>query len=298
MTRIQTLGPVTSKQPSGDGLKYMDIGPGRKLLVYIVLAFGAIIMLLPFVWMASTSCKPPTELNRLPVRFIPQNPACMINLESLYNTSPLFNRYLMNSFIVTAGRTLGQLIICSLAAYGFARFRFPGRNILFAMCLGLLMVPYQAILIPQYVLVRDMGILNTLPAIIVPNMFSAFALFLLRQSFMQIPIELEEAAEIDGANPLLVLWHVVLPLSIPALAAFGVITIQAAWNDFLWPLVAANTPDTRVVTIGISLLQGERSTPWNLIMMGSLIATLPMVVLFMLLQRYFIEGVAMTGVNR
>ncbi len=295
MNQTQTISTTRQSETSP---KYMDIGIRRKILVYIVLAFGAIVMLLPFIWMASTSCKPPTELNQLPVRFIPLDPACATNLDALYDISPLFNSYLMNSFIVTIGRTLGQLIICSLAAYGFARFRFPGRNILFAMCLGLLMVPYQAIVIPQYVLVRDMGLLNTLPAIIVPNMFSAFALFLLRQAFMQIPIELEEAAEIDGANPLLVLWHVVLPLSIPALAAFGVITIQAAWNDFLWPLVAANTPDTRVVTIGISLLQGERSTPWNLIMMGSLIATLPMVVLFMLLQRYFIEGVAMTGVNR
>ena len=117
--------------------KYMDIGTRRKILVYIVLAFGAAIMLLPFVWMASTSCKPPVELNRLPVRFIPQDPACATNLDALYQTSPLFNRYLMNSFIVTVGRTLGQLIVCSLAAYGFARFRFPGRNILFAMCVSL-----------------------------------------------------------------------------------------------------------------------------------------------------------------
>jgi multiple sugar transport system permease protein len=128
--------------------------------------------------------------------------------------------------------------------------------------------------------------------------FSAFALFLLRQAFMQIPIDLEEAAEIDGANPLQILWRITIPLSIPAIAAFAVITIQAAWNDFLFPLVVANTTDTRVVTIGIALLQGQRDTPYNLIMMGSLIATLPMLVLFVMLQRYFIEGVAQSGLRR
>ena len=131
-----------------------------------------------------------------------------------------------------------------------------------------------------------------------PGAFSAFALFLLRQAFLQIPLELEEAATIDGANPLQVLWHVTLPLSVPALAAFAVITIQGAWNDFLYPLVVANTEETRVVTIGIALLQGQRDTPWNLLMMGSLIATLPMLILFILLQRYFIEGVSMSGVKR
>ena len=123
-------------------------------------------------------------------------------------------------------------------------------------------------------------------------------MFLLRQAFLQIPNELEEAATIDGANPLQVLWYVTLPLSVPALAAFAVITVQAAWNDFLFPLVVANTPETRVVTIGISLLQGQRDTAWNLLMMGSLIATLPMLILFLLLQRYFIEGVSMSGVKR
>jgi multiple sugar transport system permease protein len=152
--------------------------------------------------------------------------------------------------------------------------------------------------VPEYLLLREIGWLNTFAAVIIPGTFSAFALFLLRQAFLQIPVELEEAAIIDGANPLQVLWWVVLPLSLPALAAFGVVTVQAAWNDFLFPLIAANTTQTRVVTIGIALLQGERSTPYNLIMMGSLLATIPMLVLFVLLQRYFIEGVALSGVNR
>lgn len=277
---------------------HMDINAMGKMVIYIVLIFGAVIMVMPFAWMASTACKAPAEVSQVPIRWIPENPACLDNLRELYDTSEHFNRYLLNTAIMTIGRTLGQLVFCSLAAYGFARFRFPGRNIIFALCLGLLMIPYQAILIPEYLIVRELNWLNTFAALIVPGSFSAFALFLLRQAFLQIPLELEEAAEIDGANPLRILWHITLPLSIPSLAAFAVITVQAAWNDFLWPLVVSNSADTRVVTIGIALLQGERSTPWNLIMMGSFIATLPMVILFLMLQRYFIEGISSSGLKR
>ncbi len=269
-----------------------------RALMFAILTVGAIGMVLPFVWMVSTACKPPNELNQFPVRWVPENPVCLQNLEQLYETSPHFNRYFLNSVLVTIGRTLGQLITCSLAAYGFARFPFPGRNIVFALCLGLLMVPFQAILIPEYILIRRLGWYNSFYALIIPGTFSAFALFLLRQAFLQIPVEIEEAATIDGANPLRVLWHVTLPLSKPALAAFTVITVQAAWNDFLYPLIVSNSPDTRVITIGLSLLQGERRTPWNLLMMGSFLATMPMLVMFVALQRYFIEGVSMSGVKR
>ena len=275
-----------------------DLALPYKIFAYLALIGGALVMIMPFVWMTSTGCKPPAELTQVPVRWIPENPVCSANLRELYDTSPNFNRYLLNSAFVTIGRTLGQLFTCSLAAYGFARFHFPGRNILFALCLGLLMVPFQAILIPEYILIRDLGWLNSFRALIIPGTFSAFALFLLRQAFLQIPMEIEEAAIIDGANPLQVLWHITLPLSVPALAAFAVITVQAAWNDFLFPLVVANTPDTRVITIGIALRQGERRTPWNLLMMGSWLATLPMLVMFLLLQRYFIAGISMGGVKR
>jgi multiple sugar transport system permease protein len=286
------------KTPTGRP-SYQGLGLPLKGLTYAVLVAGAIIMILPFFWMTSTACKPKTELTQVPIRWVPEDPACHANFDLLYDTSKHFNRYLLNSALVTLGRTLGQLVTCSLAAYGFARFHFPGRNIIFAMCLGLLMVPFQAILIPEYILIRELGWLNSFKALIIPGTFSAFALFLLRQAFLQIPLEIEEAATIDGANPLQVLWYVTLPLSVPALAAFAVITVQAAWNDFLYPLVVANaSPDTRVVTIGIALLQGERNTPWNLLMMGSLLATLPMVVLFLMLQRYFIEGISLGGVKR
>ncbi len=283
---------AAAQEPSHQALPLLP-----KIAAYVLLVGGAVIMLLPFLWMFSSACKLPSEINRLPVRWLPKEPACASNLTALYDQAPRFNRYMLNSAIMTIGRTLGQMVTCSLAAYGFARFRFPGRGVIFALCLGLLMVPFQAIMIPEYLLIRALGWRNSFSALIIPGSFSAFAMFLLRQAFMQVPREIEEAAEIDGANPLQTLWYVVLPLSGPALAAFAVITVQAAWNDFLWPLITAPEPGTRVVTIGISLLQGERSTPWNLIMMGSLLATLPMLLMFVLLQRYFIEGISMSGLK-
>ncbi|MCC7448369.1 MAG: carbohydrate ABC transporter permease [Anaerolineae bacterium] len=278
--------------------RLLDPGWLAKTLAFLILAVGAVVMVLPFLWMLSTACKPPSELTQLPIRWIPENVSCAENLGLLYETSPDFSRYLLNSALMTIGRTLGQLITCSLAAYGFARFQFPGRNVIFALCLGLLMVPFQAIIIPEYLLIKSLGWFNSFAALVIPGTFSAFALFLLRQAFLQIPLELEEAATLDGANPLQILWQITLPLSVPALAAFAVITVQAAWNDFLWPLVVSNSPSIRVVTVGISSLQSERGTPWNLLMMGSLLATLPMLILFMLMQRYFIEGISSSGLKR
>lgn len=275
-----------------------DLNPTMRFLTYAILIVGAIGMILPFAWMISTSCKSPQELNTLPLRWIPNDISCAENLQLLYQRSPRFNEYLLNSAFVTAARTIGQLITCSLAAYGFARFQFPGRNFLFALSLGLLMIPFQAILIPEYLLLRQINWLNTFPALIIPGTFSVFAMFLLRQAFLQIPLELEESAMIDGANPLRILWSITLPLSRAALAAFAVITVQAAWNDFLFPLIAAPTnPDTRVITLGLALLQGERSTPYNLMMMGSFLATMPMLLLFLILQRQFVEGVSMSGLG-
>jgi multiple sugar transport system permease protein len=278
-------------------LQGADLSLPLRLIGVAILAIGAVVMVLPFVWMISTACKPPTELNRLPLQLIPQELSCADNLNRLYRTSEDFNRYLLNTGLMTLGRTLGQLVTCSLAAYGFARFRFPGRDVIFALSLALLMVPFQAIVIPEFALVRGLGWRNTFAGLIVPGIFSAFAMFLLRQAFLQIPLEIEEAAMLDGANPLQILRRIVLPLSAPALAAFAVITVQAAWNDFLWPLVIANTPDTRVVTVGLSLLQGQRDTPYNLLMMGTLLATMPMLIMFIVLQRYFIQGVVSAGVK-
>ena len=178
-----TPGPDTPKFEDSTP-KFLELGLSSKIMVYMVLLAGAIIMVLPFLWMASTACKTSAEVSQVPIRWIPRDLACDANLSELYNVSGHFNRYMLNSAIMTVGRTLGQLIFCSLAAYGFARFKFPGRNIVFAMCLGLLMVPYQAILIPEYLIIRELNWFNSFYALIVPGSFSAFALFLLRQAFL------------------------------------------------------------------------------------------------------------------
>lgn len=297
-TQLPRTTPPPKAATTPEFPAYLDLSWRGKALLYVILSLGALVMVLPFIWMASTACKPPPELSQVPIRLLPQEPVCGSNLDGLYLRQPEFNRMMFNTALVTVARVIGQIVFCSLAAYGFARFRFPGREVLFAATLGLLMVPYQAIVIPQFILINGLDLKDTFVGLISPNLFNAFGLFLLRQAFLQIPRELEESAEIDGANPLQILWLLVIPLSIPALAAFAVIAVQAAWNDFLWPLVITTSSDTRVVTVAIALLQGERSTPWNLIMMGSLIATLPMILLFMTLQRYFIEGVALSGVKR
>jgi multiple sugar transport system permease protein len=298
MSLLATPNPAVRVRERPPRDPVYDLSRAAQIGAYLILGVGAFIMVLPFLWMFSTACKPPPELAQVPIRFIPIQPQCTANFAELTETSPLFGRYLVNTALLTIGRTLGQLVTCSLAAYGFARFRFPGRGVLFALSLGLLVVPIQAIIVQEFILISNLGLRNTFGGLIIPGIFSAFALFLLRQAFLQIPLEIEESARLDGANPLQVLWYVTLPLSRPALIAFAVITVQAAWNDFLFPLVIANTPETRVITIGISLLQGERSTPWNLLMMGSLVATVPMLALFVVLQRYFIEGVSMSGLKR
>lgn len=276
-----------------------DLSNSSKLIILIALVIGASIMVLPFVWMVSTACKTQGDLQKLPIQFIPANPVCFDNIQKIYERAPGFNRNFLNTIVLTLGRTFGQLITCSLAAYGFARYKFPGRNLIFALCLGLLMVPFQAILIPEFVLIRALDWRGTFAGLIIPGIFSAFAMFLLRQAFLNIPLELEEAAMLDGATPLGILYRIVLPLSTPALAAFAVITMQAAWNDFLYPLLIVGTDQSvRVLTVGIALLQGERNIPYNLIMMGSFMATVPMLILFVFLQRYFIQGVAGSGLNR
>ena len=271
------------------------LAAGWRVLLHMALLFGAIVMILPFIWMLSTSLKQQAEALRIPPQWIPTNPYWRNYPEVLENIR--FGRYFLNTVIVTLGRVVGQLITCSMAAYAFARLRFPGRDKLFALYLAALMVPFQVYMIPDFILMKYLGWLNTYQAIIVPGVFSAFGIFLLRQSFMKLPRELEEAAVIDGASPPWILWKVVLPLSLPALAALTIFTFLASWNDLLWPLIVTRTDDMRVLSVGLALLQGQYQTNWPWLMAGSVMATLPVLLVFLFAERYFIEGVAMTGIK-
>lgn len=269
--------------------------PILRALLHIALLLGSVVMLLPFAWMLSTSLKDQAAALLVPPQWIP-NPVVWNNYPDVLENLR-FGRYFTNTVIVTVGRVVGQLITCSMAAFAFARLRFPGRDTLFALYLAALMVPFQVYMIPDFILMRYLDWLNTYQAMILPGAFSAFGIFLLRQSFLKVPRELEEAAIIDGASPPWLLWKVILPLSGPALAALVIFTFLASWNDLLWPLIVTRTDDMRVLSVALALLQGQYQTNWPWLMAGSVMSTLPVLIVFLFAQRYFIEGIAMTGIK-
>ena len=199
--------------------------------------------------------------------------------------------------VMTAGIVLGQVLLSSLAAYAFARLKFPGRVALFLVFLATMMVPFYVTLIPSYLIIDRLGWIDSYAALIVPRMVSAFGIFLLRQYYQGIPRELDEAAMIDGASRLGIWWRIILPLSGPGLATLGIFAFMFAWNDFLWPLVVINDPNMRTVQLGLAMFQGRYGTQWTLLMAGTVTATLPTLIVFLFGQRWFIQSVAQSGVK-
>ncbi|NUW37403.1 carbohydrate ABC transporter permease [Nonomuraea sp. SMC257] len=265
---------------------------GRLWPVHLVLAIGAAAMVMPFFWQVLTSLKTFTEATRTPPVWIPSFE--WGNFAKVLDETP-FLQQLGNTVVMTTGRTLAQLLFCSLAAYAFARLRFPGRDVIFVALLSVLMVPGQLFLIPQYQIVQSLGWLNTLPGLIAPGMFSAFGTFMMRQFFMTLPAEVEEAARLDGANPLRIFWSVMLPLARPGLLALGVLTVLWSWNDLMWPLIVNTDPESMPLSAGLSALQGEHMTDYPVLMAGSLMASAPIIVLFIIMQKQLIQGIAFTG---
>ena len=257
------------------------------------LVLSSSLILVPFLWMILTSLKTLGESTQVPPIIFPAV-LRWSNYAEVLRTLP-FVAYYLNTILMTAGRTLGQLLLCSLAAYAFARIEFPGRNVLFILMLSVLMIPGYVVLLPQYIIMKDLGWVNTLQALIVPGLFSAFGTFLLRQFFMTLPKELDEAAKLDGANHFQIYWHVILPLAKPALIALAIFVCLWSWNDLLWPLVVTDSPDKMTLSVGLAMLQGVHLTDFPILMAGAVLASWPMLVLFACLQRYFIEGIAITG---
>jgi multiple sugar transport system permease protein len=208
-----------------------------------------------------------------------------------------FGAWYLNSVIVCAVVVVSNVTLCALAAYAFARIRFAGSSILFIALLATLMVPFQVILIPTFLIVRHLGLIDNLGALIAPNLVTAFGIFMLRQFFRTLPIELEEAARIDGCSRLGVLVKIVLPLSAPALSTLALITLLWTWNDFLWPLVAINTESHMTLQVGLSTFQGLHQTQWTVLMAGNMLALAPMVAAFLLTQRSFVRSIAATGIK-
>lgn len=265
----------------------------KTFLIHFILIVGSLAMIFPFIWMLLTSLKTYAESIHVPPVIVPKN-LQWVNYKDVFDLLP-FLKFMFNTLIITVIRTVGQLLLCSLAAYAFARIEFPGRNILFLIALSVLMVPGQVFLLPQYMIMVKLGWLNTLQAVVVPGLFSAFGTFLLRQFFMGLPKELEEAARLDGCNHFQIYWKVMLPLAKPGLVALGIFTTLWSWNELMWPMIVNSSPDSMTLSVGLSSLQGQYLTNYPVLMAGSFLAILPMLILFIILQKQFIEGIAITG---
>ncbi len=273
--------------------------PGRKLPFspwHLFLMPMAAIMLLPLVWMVVVSLETAQQAHSYPPVLIPSS-LHFSNYPAAWNTLP-FGDFFLNSAIYALTTVAGNLLFCSLAAYAFARMRFAGKNVLFVVFLATLMVPYQVLLIPTFLIVKRLGMVDSVGGLIAPNLCSAFGVFMLRQFFRTLPIELEEAARIDGTSRLGILFKIVLPLSLPALATLGIIQFMWSWNDFLWPLIIIDSTNHAPVQLGLSMLQGAHSTEWNLLMAGTVMSQIPMLVIFLFAQRWFIRSIAFTGIKQ
>jgi multiple sugar transport system permease protein len=253
------------------------------------------VMVLPLVWMLVTSVESLDQTRHFPPTLIPTS-IHWSNYRDAWNQAP-FGRFFVNSVIVTGTAVLSNLILCSLAGYAFARLRFLGRELLFVALLATLMVPFQVIMIPTFLIVQHLGLVDSLGGLIAPNLVTPFGIFLLRQFFRTLPVDLEEAARIDGCTRLGVLLRVVLPLSLPALATLGIVTFLWTWNDFLWPLIVITSTDQSTVQLGLASFQGAHVTKWNLLMAGNVMALAPMLIVFVGAQRWFVRSLATTGIR-
>jgi multiple sugar transport system permease protein len=262
---------------------------------HLVLLPAAVLMLVPLVWMLVTSIETLNETRHFPPILVPHH-VRLGNYTEVLRDAP-FARWFLNTLVVTVAVVVGNLFLCSLAGYAFARLKFFGRDVVFILVLATLMIPFQVIMIPTFLIVRKLGLIDTLGALILPNLGSAFGIFLLRQFFRTLPIELEEAARIDGASRLGVLFKIVIPLSGPALATLAVILFLWTWNDFLWPLITIYNPNNMTLQLGLTTFQGTHQASTQLLMAANVMSMVPVLVLFFVAQRYFIRGIATTGLK-
>lgn len=262
-------------------------------VIFILLLLGALITVGPFAWMLSTSIKPDADVFQYPPTLFPATPQWGNYLE-IFTVIP-FGRAFLNSMITTISITVLQLIVCSMAAYAFACMQFRGRETVFLIYLAALMVPPQVTIIPNFILVRSLGWIDTYQGLILPFAFSSFGTFLLRQYFKTIPKELLEAARLDNCNHWRIYWHIVLPLARPALGALAIFAFVSQWNNFLWPLITTTRAEMQTVTVALSTLQGQYNTDWPLLMTGGVIAVAPVLLIFILGNRAFIAGLTSGG---
>ncbi|MFD0588976.1 carbohydrate ABC transporter permease [Paenibacillus sp. GCM10027627] len=268
----------------------------KKAISYTVLALLSVLFLAPFFWMLTTSVKSPTELYLFPPKWIP-SVWNFDNFGKAWQSQP-FNLFLKNSLIVTIVSLIGQLLSSALVAYGFARFKFKGRDTLFIILLATMMIPWEVTMIPQYMEFNYLGWINTLKPLIVPAWFGApFFIFLLRQFLMTIPVELEDAAKIDGANPMQIFFRIITPLMTPALILVGVFHFLNSWNDYLGPLIFLNDQSNYTLTLGLAQFRGMYGVDMEGIMAVTTLICIPPLIIFFVAQRYIVEGVTGSGIK-
>ena len=297
MSEIETLELANRADAAGWRAREEEPPKHRFLFSgwHLVLIPIAVVMVIPLVWMLVTSLQTLEETRHYPPTLVPTS-LQFSNYTDVLQQAP-FARWFVNTLIVTVVVVIGNLLFCSLAGYAFARIRFFGREVVFVLILATLMIPFQVVMIPTFLIVKHLGMINTLGALIVPNLAGAFGVFLLRQFFRTLPVELEEAARIDGASRLSVLFKIIIPLSGPALATVAVITFLWTWNDFLWPLITIYSPDNMTLQLGLTTFQGTHQASTNLLMAANIMSMLPVLLLFFLAQRFFIRGIASTGLK-
>lgn len=266
-----------------------------KFFVYIILISGVGITIFPFIWMILTSFKSQIESIKIPITIFPKE-WLIKNYFAVFNAIP-FGRMYLNTIINAVVIVSVQLIFCSMAAYAFARLKFPGKNAIFTVLLSVLMIPSSFFILPQYQIIQGLGLLNSLPALFLPNLFSIFGTFLLRQFFKSLPDSLEDAARIDGCNRFMIYYKIMLPLVKSGLVALGILTLRFAWNDLMWPLIVNTSEQKMTLAAGLSSLQGQYVTDYPLIMAGAVMSVAPLLILFAIFQEQFIEGIALSGVK-
>ncbi len=273
-----------------------DIGSKvKKSILYTLLVAGAATMLIPFIWMVSTSLKSPGETVAMPPVWIPDS-LQIGNYAAAFDAAP-FGRYFLNSVLVTVLSTVGELVTTILAAFAFAKIEFYGKNVLFTLLIATMMVPGEILIIPNFVTLSNMGLINTYAALIVPYLASVFSVFMLKQSFQSVPKELHYAAKVDGCSDFRFLWTIMVPLAKSSIVAITILKIIGSWNAFMWPLIVTNDRALRTLPVGLQAFTTEAGTQYELLMAAATIVVIPMVIVYLFLQKYIIMGISKSGLK-
>ncbi len=290
---------MNSIAPSGDGSPRTGLSVRQvnfRWLITLAVACGAITIFFPFFWMAITSLKTAPEIQRVPLQITPDHWLNLANYFEVFKREP-FMRYLLNSTIVASIAAVSSLVVSSLAGFGFAKYHFPGRDAFFIAVVGIMMVPFQSVVVPLYIWINRLGLLDTYMGIVAPDLVSVFGVFLMRQAIEMIPNDYIDAARIDGCSELRIFFSVILPSVKPAMATLLIIKFMWNWNEFFWPMVVINSPTMKVVTMGLMSFTNMYFIEYNLLTAAAVISILPILLIFITLQRWVVQAVVMSGLK-